>query len=299
MQIFSYKGKKICLYISDLFKIWILRFLELKNKLWTKTFSTAISSSWTWFPCLPLQSLSPQRSPSQQTCGTWDGSSDPHWDTNKGSLCLQYLQYPHRYCFDWKLQNLGQTETDDSCEMKKNVSNFSTLNWLWSWDAKIFWWKLADEGIITLLYITAPADPFEKDCTQLMIDLVSNYNRIDGHVVPLFLSVFGVLIRSSGWPWPSSLSGEPHTLDRLTSSCPSWPGASPDLKLQTCRSPHCPGRTELRPRTEWSQRCKLWSPVPLTVPLSHFSDLTCQPRHPGNHSAHIVSQYFATGLDNI
>ena len=173
-KIFFYKIKKSCLYISHLFKIWILWFLELKNKLWTKIFSSAIASSSKL--SLHLQSLSPQRSPSQQTCGTWDGSFDPHWDTNIRNLCLQYqyLQYPHRYCFDWKLENSGQTETDDSCEMKKNLSNLSTQNWVKQRDGKIFWWNLTDDRIITLLYISAPADPFEKDRTRLMIDAVSD-----------------------------------------------------------------------------------------------------------------------------
>ena len=129
------KKEDLFVYFWFLFKIWILRFLELKNKLWTKNFWAVIAScnSWEHSPSLHLQPPSPQRSPSQQTCGTWGGSSGPHWDTNIRSLCLQYLQYPHRYCFDWKLENSGQTERADGCERKKNVSYLSTQNWLKLW----------------------------------------------------------------------------------------------------------------------------------------------------------------------
>ena len=117
----------ICIF-PILFKIWILKFLELKNKLWTKIFSAPTARSFLQVRCL----ASHHDSPSQQTCGTWVGSSVPHWDTNIRSLCHwrgrgtggQYLQYPHRYCSHsshWKPRNSGQTETDDGCEMKKNV----------------------------------------------------------------------------------------------------------------------------------------------------------------------------------
>ena len=116
----------------------------MKYKLWRKIFSAAIARSF-----VQVRPLTSHHSPSQQTCGTWGGSSVPHWDTNTRSLshCRgrgQYLQYPHRYWSDWKLENSGQAETDDSCEMKKNV-NLTTRNWLkLGWEnvlIKISWWS--------------------------------------------------------------------------------------------------------------------------------------------------------------